>query len=96
MVSKDSALSKMFELFYLTELWFSTFGTRRPTKRDQIQFCNPSTVKLGTIDRNWDSKIVAFVNKWSLFRGQLCNKSCHWDLKMVVVIHRWSLFGGGR
>jgi hypothetical protein len=44
----------------------------------------------------WDPEKVAVVDRWSLFRGHLCNKSFKWDLKMVVVIDRWSLLGGGR
>ncbi len=55
-----------------------------------------STVKLKSNDHPWDSKIVAvFVDRWSLFRGDLFIKSSKWDLKMVVVIDRWSHFGGG-
>ena len=40
-------------------------------------------------------KIVAVVDRWSLFRGYLCYESSKWDLKIVVVVGRWSLFGGG-
>ncbi len=42
-------------------------------------------------DHPWDPKIEAVVDRWSLFRGHLCNKNSKWDLKMVVVIDRWSL-----
>jgi hypothetical protein len=38
-----------------------------------------------------DRKLVAVVDRWSLFRAYL-----KWDQKMLVVIDRWSLFGGGR
>jgi hypothetical protein len=31
------------------------------------------------------------VDRWSLFRGHLSNKSSNWDLKMMVVIDRWLL-----
>ncbi len=31
-----------------------------------------------------DKKIVAVVDRWSLFRSNLCNKDSKWDLKMVV------------
>ena len=44
----------------------------------------------------WDTKVVAVVDGWSLFRGHLCYKNSKWDHKMVVVVGRWSLFGGGR
>ncbi len=40
-------------------------------------------------------KIVAVIDRLSLFRGNLCNKSSKLDQKMVIVIDRWSLFGGG-
>jgi hypothetical protein len=50
-----------------------------------------TTVKLVYNDHPWDPKIVAVVDRWSLFRGHLCNKSPKWDLKMVVVRGRWSL-----
>ncbi len=42
-------------------------------------------------DHPWDPKIVAVVDKWSLFRGHSCNKAPNWDLKMVVAIRRRSL-----
>ncbi len=44
----------------------------------------------------WDPKVVSVVERWSLFRGHLCNKSFTWDLEMVVILDRWSLFGGGQ
>ncbi len=47
-------------------------------------------------DHPRDPKIVAVVGSWSLFRGNLCNKSSKWDHIMVVVIDMWSLIGGGR
>jgi len=47
-------------------------------------------------DKPWDPKIVAAVNRWSLFGGRLCYKRSNWDLKIVVVVDRWLLFGGGR
>ena len=43
-----------------------------------------------------DPKIVAVVDRWSLFRGYLCKKNSKWDPKMGIVVARWSLFGGGR
>jgi len=54
-----------------------------------------STVKPVYNDHHWDPKIVAVVERWSLFKGHLCSKSLKWDLKIVVIIDRWSLFGGG-
>jgi hypothetical protein len=54
------------------------------------------TVKPECNDHRRDPKIAAVVDKFSLFRGHLCNKSSKWDHKMVVVIDRWSLCGGGR
>ena len=54
------------------------------------------TVKPVYNDHPWDPKIVAAVDRWSLFRGHLCYKRTNWDLKIVVVVGRWSLFGGGR
>ena len=54
------------------------------------------TVKLVYNDHPWDPKIMAVVDKWSLFKGHLCYKSSKWDPKMMVVEDRWSLFGGGR
>jgi len=49
---------------------------------------NIHTVKPVYNDRPWDHKIVAVVDRWSLFRGHFCSKSPKWDLKMVVVIGR--------
>jgi hypothetical protein len=49
------------------------------------------TVKPVYNDHPWDPNIVAVVDRWSLYRGHLCNKSPNWDLKMLVVIDRWSL-----
>jgi len=55
-----------------------------------------STVKPVYNDHPWDPKIVAVVDRWSLFRGHLCYKKTNWDLKIAAVIDRWSLFGGCR
>jgi hypothetical protein len=54
------------------------------------------TVKPVYNDHPRDPKIVAVVDRWSLFGGHLCYKWSNWDLKIVAVIDRWSLFGGGR
>jgi hypothetical protein len=43
------------------------------------------TVKPVYNDHPRDPKIVAVVDRWSLFRGQLLNKSPNWNLKIVVV-----------
>ncbi len=40
-------------------------------------------------------KKVAAVDRWSLFRGNLCYKSSKWDLKIAVLIDRWLLLGDG-
>jgi hypothetical protein len=34
-------------------------------------------------------KIVAVVDRWSLFIGHICDKSLNWDLKLMVVLNRW-------
>jgi hypothetical protein len=36
-------------------------------------------------DHSWDLKIVAVDDRWSLFRGHLCNDSSNVDSKIVVV-----------
>ena len=46
------------------------------------------------IDNPWNPKILAFVDKWSLFGYLWCNKSLKWDLNMVFVIDRSLLYGG--
>jgi len=38
-----------------------------------------------------DPKIVAVVDKWSLFRGHSYSKSPIWNFKMLPVIDKWSL-----
>ncbi len=53
------------------------------------------TVKPVYNDHPWDRKMVAVVDRWSLFRGHLCNKSTKRVLKMMVITDRWSLFRGG-
>jgi len=54
-------------------------------------------VKLEYKDHPWDPKVVAVVDRWSLFRGPLCyKKNSKLDVKIVAVIDRWSLFGDGR
>jgi len=52
-----------------------------------IYFCN---------DHPRDPKIVAVVDRWSLFRGHLCYKMSNWNLNKVAVVDRWSLFGSCR
>jgi hypothetical protein len=51
-----------------------------------------NTVKPVYNDHPCYPKIVAFVSRWSLFKGHLYNKTSIWDLKIVVVVDRWSLF----
>jgi hypothetical protein len=48
----------------------------------------PNTVKPVYNDHPGDTKIVAVVDRWSLFRGSLYNKTSTWDLKIVVVVDR--------
>ncbi len=43
-----------------------------------------------------DSKIMAVVGRWSLFRGGFMLYILKLDPKIVVVVGKWSLFGGGR
>jgi len=38
-----------------------------------------NTAKPAYNDCPWDPKIVAVVDSWSFFRGQLCSKSPIWD-----------------
>ncbi len=56
---------------------------------------NNNIVKPLYNDNPWDPKIVAKIDRWSLFRGHLRNKSYNCDLKMVFVVDKWSLFGVG-
>ena len=52
------------------------------------------TVKPAYNDHTRDPKIVAAVDRRSLFGGHLCYKRSNWDLKtvaVVVAIRRWSL-----
>jgi hypothetical protein len=49
------------------------------------------TVKPVYNDYPRDSKIVAVVDRWSFFRGRLCNKR----YKMVATIWRWSVVSSG-
>ncbi len=44
----------------------------------------------------WDPKIVAVVDRWSLFRGSLYYKNDNWAFLMVAFVGRWPLFRGGR
>ncbi len=41
-------------------------------------------------DHPWDPKTVAVVDRWLLFRGNLCDKSRIWTLQW------WPLWTGGR
>ncbi len=60
------------------------------TIKPSFSITSSYTVKLVYNDHPWDSKIVAVVDRWSLLRGHLFNKSSIWDLKIVVAIWRWS------
>ena len=55
-----------------------------------------TTIKDVYNDQTWDPKIVIIVDRWSLFRGHLRNKSLKYDFIIVFVIDTWSLFGGER
>ena len=54
-----------------------------------------NTAKTVCNDHPRDHKIVAVVDRWSLFRSHLCYKNSKWDPKKVVVEGSWLLFGGG-
>ena len=54
------------------------------------------TVKPLYNDHPWDPRVVAVVDRWSLFRCHLSNRNWKWGHKVVVVVDRWSLFRGGR
>ncbi len=43
-------------------------------------------------DHPWDPKIVTVVDRWSLFRGNLCNKSSKQGLKIVIVSSDLTVF----
>jgi hypothetical protein len=45
-----------------------------------------NTAKPVFIEQPLDPKIVAVVDRWSLFRGHLGNESSKWEHKIVVVI----------
>jgi len=53
------------------------------------------TVKPVNNDHPRDPKIMAAVDRLSLFGGHLCYKRSNWDLKIVVVVDMWLLFRGG-
>ena len=61
-----------------------------------VTFYFVNAVKLYNNDHPRDLKILAVVDRWSLFKGRLCFKNSKRDLKKVVVVHRWSLFRSGR
>ena len=62
------------------------------TKATNIDVVN--TVKPVYNDHPRDPKIVAVVDRWSLFRAHLCNKISKWDPKKVVFEGRLSQFEG--
>jgi hypothetical protein len=53
--------------------------------------CDFFTVKPVYNDHPSDQKIVAVVDKWSLLRDYLYNKSSKYGLGIVVVKDRWLL-----
>jgi hypothetical protein len=42
-------------------------------------------------DHPLDPKIVAVVDRWSLFRSHLCYKTFNRNLRIMILIDRWSL-----
>jgi hypothetical protein len=47
-----------------------------------ILFVRPmvkATIKPVYNDHPWFPKIVAVVDRWPLFSGHICNKTCNWD-----------------
>jgi len=58
-----------------------------------VLICQP-TLPLFSVPRSTfndhpqDPKIVAIVDRWSLFKGHLCYERPNWDLKKVVVIDK--------
>jgi len=57
---------------------------------------NFNSVKPVYNDHPRDPKIVAVVDRWSLFGGHLYYKRSNWDFKIVAAVDKWLLFGGGR
>ncbi len=53
------------------------------------------TVKPVHNDYTRDLKVVAVVNRRSLFRGNLWSKNSISDFKRVVVVDEWSILGSG-
>ncbi len=41
-------------------------------------------------DHTLNPKLVAFIDRWSLYGGLLCTKSAKWDSSTLIVIDRWS------
>ncbi len=62
-----------------------------PFSNNSITSTLKKTVKPVFNDHPCNTKKVAVVDRWPLFRGQLCNESFKWDLKMEVFIDRWLL-----
>jgi hypothetical protein len=75
-------------------LKFSIFHSGTHASKFAVKFRD--TVKPLYNDHPRDPKIVAVVDRWSLFGGHLFYKRSNWDLKTVAVVDRWSIFGGGR
>jgi hypothetical protein len=59
-------------------------------------FFTVSTVTPVYNNHPWDPKIVAVVDRWSLFRGILYYTNFNWAFKIVAFDGRWPLFRGGR
>ena len=79
-----------FELFFLfrvsyfksimTNFLFNFFPLLSQSNRVAMNG-NVNTVKPVNNDHPRDPEIVAVVDRWSVFRGHLCNKNLKWDHK---------------
>jgi hypothetical protein len=89
--------TRILEKFWLKgAFWKRLYETFN--ERTNLEPLRPlwSTVKPVYNDHARDPKIVADVDRCSLFRGHLNNKTSNWDLKIMVVVDMWFVFGGGR
>ena len=93
----DKMLREMSESLNFS---FATCDYRTKYKNNKkyilYNYFRSTTIKDVYNDQTWDPKIVIIVDRWSLFRGHLRNKSLKQDFIIVFVIDTWSLFGGER
>jgi len=85
--------SENFQFFTIKRAIFFSIRTCSQARTISRGLC---TVKPVYNDHPRYPKIVAAVDRWSLFGGHLCYKRSNRDFKIVVVVGSWSLFGGGR